>query len=329
LHPPRAFISHAGEDKERFVLEFATRLRVGGVDAWLDRWEIAAGDSLVKRIYDEGIGQASAIIVVLSRISVQKPWVRDELDAATVRRVEDQIRLIPVVIDNVTVPSPLRHLLWLDLARVGMDGVVDGVVRALFGGSEKPAVGPPPRFTVATVPSYSQVAEAVDRLILFETIEWLRQYPFNTILMSNDLQELCRQKHGISAQAFHESMLALTQTGLIVADQMLGGERWWIKSIPPHTWLEHERLAGSDVADQRRRLLASLVNEEERDSRPLAEHLGIDHRTLVAILQVLERAGLVRHSLTANGYAIITSVSPLAQREVRSSGLSKQTGRGP
>jgi hypothetical protein len=33
---PKVFISHASEDKERFVLAFAERLRASGVDAWLD-----------------------------------------------------------------------------------------------------------------------------------------------------------------------------------------------------------------------------------------------------------------------------------------------------
>jgi hypothetical protein len=33
--PPKAFISHSSEDKERFVNEFALRLRSRGIDAWL------------------------------------------------------------------------------------------------------------------------------------------------------------------------------------------------------------------------------------------------------------------------------------------------------
>lgn len=34
---PKVFVSHASEDKERFVTEFATKLRAKGVDAWLDK----------------------------------------------------------------------------------------------------------------------------------------------------------------------------------------------------------------------------------------------------------------------------------------------------
>lgn len=50
----KVFVSHASEDKERFVNEFATKLRVNGIDAWLDKWEMLPGDSLVDKIFEEG-----------------------------------------------------------------------------------------------------------------------------------------------------------------------------------------------------------------------------------------------------------------------------------
>ena len=83
---PKVFVSHAGEDKERFVLDFATKLRSKGIDAWVDKWEMYPGDSLVDKIFEEGIKNAQAVIVVLSKYSVDKPWVREELNASAVRR---------------------------------------------------------------------------------------------------------------------------------------------------------------------------------------------------------------------------------------------------
>lgn len=59
--PPRVFVSHASEDKERFVNGFATRLRANGVDAWLDKWEMLPGDSLVGKIFEEGLKDAQAV----------------------------------------------------------------------------------------------------------------------------------------------------------------------------------------------------------------------------------------------------------------------------
>ena len=34
---PRVFISHAGEDNERFVFGFAEKLYANGIQAWVDR----------------------------------------------------------------------------------------------------------------------------------------------------------------------------------------------------------------------------------------------------------------------------------------------------
>ncbi len=56
LSAPRAFISHASEDHD-FVEHLATRLRQDhGIDAWVDNWEMLPGDSLVSKVFAEGIG---------------------------------------------------------------------------------------------------------------------------------------------------------------------------------------------------------------------------------------------------------------------------------
>ncbi len=64
--PPNVFISHAGEDRERFVRRFAERLRAKGVDAWVSFWEINPGDSLVDKIFEEGLKDCHAFVLVLS-----------------------------------------------------------------------------------------------------------------------------------------------------------------------------------------------------------------------------------------------------------------------
>jgi hypothetical protein len=63
---PKVFISHASEDKERFVLDFAKKLFDKGIYAWVDKWEMLPGDSLVDKIFEEGIKNAQAVIVVIS-----------------------------------------------------------------------------------------------------------------------------------------------------------------------------------------------------------------------------------------------------------------------
>jgi hypothetical protein len=49
---PRAFVSHASEDKDRFVIGFAGRLRAKGVNAWVDTWEMLPGDKLIDKVFN-------------------------------------------------------------------------------------------------------------------------------------------------------------------------------------------------------------------------------------------------------------------------------------
>jgi len=109
---PKVFISHASEDKERFVLEFSTKLREKGVDAWLDKWEMLPGDSLVDKIFEEGIKEADSFIIILSNNSITKPWVREELNASFIKRINKNCKIIPVVLDNCNVPECLHSTIW-------------------------------------------------------------------------------------------------------------------------------------------------------------------------------------------------------------------------
>ncbi len=105
---PKVFLSHASEDKDRFVLKFAKKLYSKGIVAWVDKWEMNIGDSLIDKIFEEGINNADAIIVVLSKNSANKPWVREELNASMVKKIEDKRKLIPILIDDCKVPECLR-----------------------------------------------------------------------------------------------------------------------------------------------------------------------------------------------------------------------------
>jgi len=66
------------------------------------------GDSLIDRLFEEGIKNADAIIIVLSKISVEKPWVREELNASVVQRIEGKTKIIPVKIEECDIPISLK-----------------------------------------------------------------------------------------------------------------------------------------------------------------------------------------------------------------------------
>ncbi|MGH3889449.1 MAG: CHAT domain-containing protein [Pseudonocardiaceae bacterium] len=107
---PKVFLSYRSTDRA-VVEQFAERLRQDGVDAWYDHWEIAPGDDIVAKM-DQGIDGCAAGLIFVSRTWFDGSWVQDEYTSLVLRKVEDGIRLIPVLLEDVgnRLPARLRKL---------------------------------------------------------------------------------------------------------------------------------------------------------------------------------------------------------------------------
>lgn len=126
------FICHASEDKGA-ARELASAMRQFGADVWFDEWEIRVGDSIIQRI-DHALGAVSHLIVLLSQVSVNKPWVRKELSSALIRQLsEKSITVIPLRLDECVIPSILADIRYAD-ARAGMEHAIIEIKRALLSG---------------------------------------------------------------------------------------------------------------------------------------------------------------------------------------------------
>jgi len=91
---PKVFLSYAFEDSA-LAERIARELQSQGIDTWWAGWSLKAGDSLRQKI-DEGLENCTHFIVLLTSISVEKPWVKVEIDAAFVRKLELKARFIPL-----------------------------------------------------------------------------------------------------------------------------------------------------------------------------------------------------------------------------------------
>ena len=140
---PIAFVSHAHEDRD-VAKHIAEKLRSRGVDAWFDQWEIKPGDSLVQKIFEEGLKNCKVFMILLSPASVSSPWVRHELDSAIVQRISGSTRVVPVIVAPCEIPVSLRALLRIDLSTEGVDATVSKLVDVAFDLDRRPSLGPPP-----------------------------------------------------------------------------------------------------------------------------------------------------------------------------------------
>ena len=113
-------------------------MRDRGIDPWLDKWEIGAGDDIVASI-NAGLDEAGAGIIVFSRHSQESRWVDAEVSYLTYARIQEQKVLIPVMLgEDCFVPPLLRPL-----ARRGIDEV-EAIAEALFRRKARPIPARPP-----------------------------------------------------------------------------------------------------------------------------------------------------------------------------------------
>ena len=260
---PRVFVSHASEDKAIYAEPLARALLARGVDAWYDSWEIGPGDSLVQRIFEQGLAGAHGMVIVLSQNSVDKPWVRAELDHAVVRRIEGSLRLMPVVVDGCPVPESLRAHLWTDLSGGDVEGVATRVANAMFGITDKPPVAPPPAFVQAPRLRASGLTP-IDEAVLHALFE-LAAAGHAALIQPTQVAEALAA-HGIDEEALNESVDVLVSRGhLRSKERYRRREGHMVVEMPSRTVLHLAAQAGLDVPAAKRQVAAAFLNEGVED----------------------------------------------------------------
>ncbi len=316
------FVSHASEDKERFVTGFATRLRrEAGVDAWVDQWEIYPGDSLVTKIFDEGLKDAQAVIVVLSNNSVNKPWVREELDASVVKKVGGLTKLIPVVIDDCEVPESLKATVWQRIEDLNnYDPEFSRIVASIYDHREKPDLGSPPKYTQTVVESLPGL-KPVDTLVLRLSCEKAIETGDYFVQTSGVWERV--EEEGVPRIEFTESLEVLGGRRYIrPMSETLGsiGEGPLGYTVLPDGFEEYARAFVENYGVIKEAVAFHIVNyfrEVEAGrltSDTISETLNEPEMVVKHILKLLERRDLVRILETGEGRIWVTSVSAQLRR---------------
>lgn len=311
---PKVFVSHASEDKERFVLDFAEKLRQNGIDAWLDKWEMLPGDSLVDKIFEEGIKEAQAFIIVLSQFSIQKPWVREELNAAVVKRINNGTKLIPIVIDDCEVPEALKSTVWERVPNVASyDSSMERIVATVFGASDKPPLGSAPDYTKSFVQSIGQLSN-IDSLVLRMSCKKLIETGDHFI---NPVEIFFNEgKSSIPESELEDSLEILDQQGYIKIHRAMGGGA----SMYRVTTYGLEEYAISCLENYNNivtNIISTIVNEGLASNQEITQHLNqkiviVDH-----VLDVLEASSHIKVAKMIGGLIRIFNVSPSLKRALK------------
>ena len=125
------FISYSHKDK-KFVDKLAMQLVHRNVNVWLDRWELAVGDSIVDRV-QEAVEGSSALLVILSKASTGSEWCKKELSAGLLRELEERrVVVMPVMLEDCDVPVFARGKMFADFRTDFDDGlrsVIEGIAK--------------------------------------------------------------------------------------------------------------------------------------------------------------------------------------------------------
>lgn len=306
---PKVFISHASEDKPRFVTAFATRLRENGVDAWLDRWEMLPGDSIVDKIFEEGLKDAQAVIVVLSNFSVSKPWVSEELNASVVARISKGTKVIPVVIDDCEVPEALKSTLWERVPDLSdFEDPLRRILAAIFDVREKPDVGEPPEFVLEVTGTIDGM-NSVDSLVLKRAAEYDLKNNSHIVEPEDIFADLSTL--GLTKQQILDSIEVLDAGGVFDVSRYIGGgpDRYGCHIRVTPLGFEKYCSAELDHYEQLKSQCAGLiVNEGVHDNQALADRIGAQLRLIEHLLDVFESNHLISTSKYLGGNIAIHSV---------------------
>jgi len=310
---PVVFVSHASEDKSRFVESFARRLRENGVDAWLDQWEISPGDDLPRRIFEEGIKNANSVIVVLSPHFVRKPWPQQELSASLMRRIYGDIKIIPVVIEQCEVPQSLQSTLWVRIDDLSSYDVEFGrILRSIFDAPDKPPIGNPPAFAARMTGKIPGLTVGDTQLL--NAICELSLSSESMLIGSAALDNLAKSL-SISQEDAIESIHILEDRHLIKPSWTFGNGLPSVQiTIRGFEIYGKYYVEGfSTLVDN---VLVVIMNNNLRTAAAVAKHLSQPQMLIEYVLRILDDRkliGLIRAHGGAEG-TVIHEVTPLGRR---------------
>jgi hypothetical protein len=107
------FISYSHQNKE-FADKLAANLVKHKAHVWIDSWELNVGDSIINKVQD-AIQESSALIVILSKASIESEWCKKELTSGLLRELEEKkVVVLPLLLEDCEIPIFLRDKMYAD-----------------------------------------------------------------------------------------------------------------------------------------------------------------------------------------------------------------------
>lgn len=291
---PNVFLCHASEDNA-LARQIARAFHAAGIETFFDEWEIRAGESIRQRI-DNGLKECTHFVVLLTPQSIAKEWVKVEIDAGFIRKINGQSAFVPLRHGLTTAElTPLLATLLspsLDDYDAGIKRLIDDI----HGVSLKPPLGPVP--STATSPlngasGFSVSAENIATLFVSRSVNGRTGDPHLSI---EELRET-----GYTDDQIIEGVEELRQSRLVEPTRSMCENSFGYLSVRPTDLLFHRfdhLLMGWHAEKDADRVAIEIVNSGEQGamSHDLADKLAWAPRRLNPALSYLIARNLVTSS---------------------------------
>ena len=269
---PKAFISYSHSDKE-IAIKLSENLRKNGIEVWIDKWEILPGDSLVQKIFEEGLSGIDAFIVIISKNSVDSKWVKQELDVALIKRIEGITRIVPVLIDKTEIPNSLKPLKWINISD-DFDAAVRELLMGIFRVYERPPIGEPPEFIKSKIKSIGGLSPLGTTMGLFLSTTGKHEIGSEEWFSAIELKE----NLGFSVQETDDAIDELESLGLLSVRNYLGTHPFSHGDVgPTYALFLHFRGHGLDYDPEEdiKSAASSIVAKEKIRGEEMARLTGL------------------------------------------------------
>ena len=137
----KVFLSHSHIDKVLHAEHLAKDLKKYGMKVWYDSWSILPGDLFLQKI-SKGIRECDYFVILLTHHSVKSRWVQIELGMAIDRCNQEGTQIIPVIMDECSIPDFLKSFISVDFRKGYISGLKEllrlmGIKSPVFSESEK------------------------------------------------------------------------------------------------------------------------------------------------------------------------------------------------
>jgi hypothetical protein len=264
-----------------------------------DERDFRLGDSLVQSVFDNGISASDVVVLLISKNTIERPWIREEMDASIVQMLKGHLRVIPVLLDGVAPPPPLAHRIYLRVTdAMSVDDVAQKIANAVF---EKPLpdIGKPPTYAGAPhMSGYTNIDVLVFEFIIRTRLKQVPEYPWietskiREFARTNDITEDMLLASLYSLRGYlQEINEAGTALPIAYAPTSLGVEKYLTATDPSY-------------CDSVTKVVSAIVNDHDGMAGAVAQRANLEASLVEIILDNLEERGYLQLEKYAEGIYI-------------------------